>query len=101
MAKEEDTALIEWNPQIGGIIRQRGLFGSAPRAMMQVMRPAQPCDWFPAPHCAPPRSMCRLGSYVCAVEDLAARFSDLQEHRRLLERYGLEAAARQGPPARH
>jgi tRNA(adenine34) deaminase len=33
MAKEAEQALIEWNPLIAGIIRQRGLFGVAPPAL--------------------------------------------------------------------
>ena len=44
MAKDAEKALIEWNPLIGSIIRQRGLFGSAPRVMTEVMQncPVQP-----------------------------------------------------------
>jgi hypothetical protein len=44
MAKEAEQALIEWNPLIGSIIRERGLFGSAPRVMSEVIQtcPVQP-----------------------------------------------------------
>jgi tRNA(adenine34) deaminase len=41
MAKDAEQALIEWNPLLAGIIRQRGLFGAAPRVITNV-RPAQP-----------------------------------------------------------
>ena len=37
MAEEAEKALIEWNPLIGSIIRQR-LFGSAPRVMTEVLQ---------------------------------------------------------------
>jgi tRNA(adenine34) deaminase len=33
MAEEAEQALIEWNPLIAGIIRRRGLFGTAPRVL--------------------------------------------------------------------
>jgi tRNA(adenine34) deaminase len=33
MAKEAERALVRWNPLIAGIIKQRGLFGSAPRVL--------------------------------------------------------------------
>jgi tRNA(adenine34) deaminase len=39
MAKEAEQALIEWNPLIAGIIRQRGLFGTAPRMISIVTHP--------------------------------------------------------------
>jgi tRNA(adenine34) deaminase len=39
MAKEAEQALIEWNPLIAGIIRQRGLFGAAPRMIAIVTQP--------------------------------------------------------------
>jgi tRNA(adenine34) deaminase len=38
MADEAQQALVEWNPLIAEIIRQRGLFGAAPRVITQVMR---------------------------------------------------------------
>jgi tRNA(adenine34) deaminase len=41
MAKEAEQALIEWNPLIAEIIRRRGLFGAAPRAIGKVT-PARP-----------------------------------------------------------
>ena len=33
MADDAEQALIEWNPLVAGIIRQRGLFGAAPRVV--------------------------------------------------------------------
>lgn len=36
MQKESEQALIEWNPFIAEVIKQRGLFGSAPRVVMQT-----------------------------------------------------------------
>jgi tRNA(adenine34) deaminase len=36
MEKESEQALIEWNPFIAEIIKRRGLFGSAPRVVMQT-----------------------------------------------------------------
>jgi tRNA(adenine34) deaminase len=36
MAREAEQALIEWNPLIAEIIRRRGLFGAAPRAIREV-----------------------------------------------------------------
>ena len=41
MAKEAEQALIEWNPLIAEIIRRRGLFGAAPRAITEAA-PARP-----------------------------------------------------------
>ena len=35
MAEEAENALKEWNPLIGGIIAERGLFGTAPRAIRE------------------------------------------------------------------
>ncbi len=37
MAKEAEQALVEWNPLIAGIIKQRGLFGAAPRVINVVV----------------------------------------------------------------
>ena len=37
MASDAEQALIEWNPLIAGIIKQRGLFGAAPRVITEVM----------------------------------------------------------------
>lgn len=42
MAKEAEQALIEWNPLIAEIIRQRGLFGAAPRVITKVMHEQPP-----------------------------------------------------------
>jgi tRNA(adenine34) deaminase len=39
MAKEAEQALIEWNPLVTGIIKQRGLFGTAPRVIIQPVHP--------------------------------------------------------------
>jgi tRNA(adenine34) deaminase len=39
MAKEAEQALIEWNPVVVEIIKQRGLFGAAPRVITEVMQP--------------------------------------------------------------
>ena len=36
MAKEAEEALIEWNPLIAEIIKQRGLFGAAPRVITRM-----------------------------------------------------------------
>jgi len=36
MADEVEKALIAWNPLIAGIMKERGLFGSAPRVMPNV-----------------------------------------------------------------
>ena len=33
MADDAERALIEWNPLVAGLIRQRGLFGAAPRVV--------------------------------------------------------------------
>jgi tRNA(adenine34) deaminase len=33
MAKEAEQALFQWNPLVAGIIKERGLFGTAPRVM--------------------------------------------------------------------
>lgn len=38
MAKAAEDALIQWNPLIAGIIKQRGLFGSAPLAVTGAMQ---------------------------------------------------------------
>jgi tRNA(adenine34) deaminase len=35
MAKDAEQALIEWNPLVARIIRQRGLFGAAPQVIKQ------------------------------------------------------------------
>ncbi|HEV7409113.1 MAG TPA: nucleoside deaminase [Bradyrhizobium sp.] len=40
MAKEAEQALIEWNPLIAGIIRRRGLFGTAPRVLKITQPPS-------------------------------------------------------------
>ena len=37
MATEAEQALIDWNPLLAGIIRQRGLFGAAPRVITKAM----------------------------------------------------------------
>jgi tRNA(adenine34) deaminase len=37
MADEVERSLIEWNPLIAGIMIGRGLFGAAPRVMVQAM----------------------------------------------------------------
>ena len=42
MAEEAEKALIEWNPLIARIIKQRGLFGSAPRVIAPQDCPTQP-----------------------------------------------------------
>jgi tRNA(adenine34) deaminase len=36
MAKEAEEALIEWNPLIAEVIKQRGLFGAAPRVITHM-----------------------------------------------------------------
>jgi tRNA(adenine34) deaminase len=36
MAKEAEEALIEWNPLIAEVIKQRGLFGAAPRVITRM-----------------------------------------------------------------
>ena len=36
MARDVEQALFEWNPLIAGIIKQRGLFGSAARVITQM-----------------------------------------------------------------
>ena len=38
MADDAEQALIEWNPLVAGIIRQRGLFGAAPRVVINAMQ---------------------------------------------------------------
>jgi tRNA(adenine34) deaminase len=38
MADEVTRALIDWNPLIGNIMMQRGLFGSAPRAITNAVK---------------------------------------------------------------
>ena len=42
MADEAEEALVEWNPLIASVIRRRGLFGSAPRVMMDVIHCPSP-----------------------------------------------------------
>jgi tRNA(adenine34) deaminase len=42
MAKDAEQALIDWNPLIAEIIRQRGLFGAAPRVITEVMHEQAP-----------------------------------------------------------
>lgn len=46
MADEAERALVEWNPLVVGVIRQRGLFGSAPRVLSNIIsyRQAQPAS---------------------------------------------------------
>ena len=36
MAAEAEQALIDWNPLLAGIIRQRGLFGAPPRVITKA-----------------------------------------------------------------
>jgi tRNA(adenine34) deaminase len=42
MAKEAEEALVEWNPLIAEVIKRRGLFGAAPRVIMDQRRSAAP-----------------------------------------------------------
>ena len=39
MAKDAENALIDWNPLIARVIRERGLFGAAPRVITQMRVP--------------------------------------------------------------
>jgi hypothetical protein len=42
MADEVERALVAWNPLIATTMMQRGLFGSAPRVMTNVLQANQP-----------------------------------------------------------
>ena len=42
MAKEAEQALVAWNPLVAGILKQRGLFGAAPRVLTEFARVQSP-----------------------------------------------------------
>ena len=66
MADDVERALIEWNPLVAGIIRQRGLFGTAPRVVANRSR--SKC---PAPKAAASQTAPQMGAAVFPDDFLA------------------------------